>query len=286
MASTLSLFSGLSGVPGISKLVSEAKTWKPTKIMPVMFLGHGSPMNAIQENEFTRGWRSMGNTVEKPNAVLCISAHWETKGTYVTAMQKPKTIHDFGGFPPELFAQQYPAPGDPALATDLSETITKTKVLLDNSWGFDHGCWSVLKHLYPNADVPVLQLSLDYSQAPQYHYDLAKELQFLRTRGVLIVGSGNIVHNLGMLNWESPNTPFDWAIEANDKIKTLINDDRHIDLINYKNLGKSVALAVPTPEHFLPLLYILALKGKNEQVHYYNDKPVMGSITMTSISIA
>jgi 4,5-DOPA dioxygenase extradiol len=256
--------------------------------MPVLFIGHGSPMNAIEENEFVSGWREIGKTLPEPNAILCVSAHWETKGTYVTAMKKPPTIHDFGGFPKELFEVEYPAPGSPELANETKNIVKKSEVGLDSRWGLDHGCWSVVKHLYPNADVPVIQLSLDYFQSPQYHYDLAKELSSLRTKGVLIIGSGNIVHNLGLVSWEKMDVPgygFDWAIEANEKMKKFILSNNHKPLIDYKLQGKAFNLAIPTPDHFLPLLYSLALKEENEKIEIFNDKAVAGSLTMTSIKI-
>jgi 4,5-DOPA dioxygenase extradiol len=260
-----------------------------TEQMPVLFLGHGSPMNAIEENEFTKTWNALGKSIPKPRAILCISAHWETKGTLVTAMPKPQTIHDFGGFPQELFNFQYPAPGSPELANETKSTIKKTIVGLDETWGLDHGCWSVVKHLYPNANVPVIQMSLDYTQGPQYHYDLAKELASLRKKGVLIIGSGNIVHNLGMIAWnrmKEPEYGYDWAIEANDKIKQWMLLDNHQPLINYKAQGKAFDLAIPSPDHYLPLLYALALKEENEQISLFNDKPVLGSLTMTSLKIS
>ncbi len=256
--------------------------------MPVLFLGHGSPMNAIEENEFVTGWRNIGKTIPTPNAILCISAHWETKGTYVTAMDYPKTIHDFGGFPGELYDVQYPAPGSPELAKETKRIIKKTEVGLDEKWGLDHGTWSVVKHLYPEADVPVIQLSMDYYKEPQYHYDLAKELSSLRKKGVLIIGSGNMVHNLGMVDWENIDTPgfgYDWAIEANEKFKKCILSNDHKTLIDYRSQGRAVNLAVPTPEHFLPLLYCLALQEENEAVKIFNDKAVAGSLTMTSVKI-
>ncbi len=256
--------------------------------MPLLFLGHGSPMNAIEENEFVTAWRTIGKTLPKPNAILCVSAHWETRGTFVTAMDKPQTIHDFGGFPKALFDVQYPAPGSPELAMKTKEVVKKTSIGLDEKWGLDHGAWSVISRLYPNADIPVIQLSLDYTQSPQYHYDLAKELESLRHKGVLIIGSGNMVHNLGLIAWDKLNTTdyaFDWTTEASTKIKQFILDGNHQQLINYKALGKALELAVPTPEHFLPLLYILALKEKNEMVTLFNDKAVAGSLTMTSIKI-
>lgn len=255
--------------------------------MPVLFVGHGSPMNAIEENEFVKGFRDIAKTIPTPAAVLCISAHWETKGTFVTAMDTPRTIHDFFGFPKELYNVQYPAPGNPALAKEIVSLVKKTRAELDYQWGLDHGCWIVLKHFYPKADVPIIQLSLDYSKSAQFHYDLAKELASLRKRGVLIVGSGNIVHNLGLIAWENFESGFgyDWAIEANDKIKNFILTNNHQALINYQSQGKAFDLAIPTPEHYLPLLYGLALKDENEKITLFNDKPVAGSLTMTSLKI-
>lgn len=259
-----------------------------TPKMPVLFLGHGSPMNALSDNEFVQGFKKIAAEIAKPTAILCISAHWETQGTLITAMTNPRTIHDFGGFPKELFEVQYAAPGNPDLANETKNNIKKTSIGLDLNWGLDHGAWSVIKHLYPNANVPVLQLSLDYNQTPQYHYELAKELAFLRDKGVLIVGSGNMVHNLGMVAWNRLNDTFafDWAQEANDKMKSMIENNEFQNLIDYSKQGKSFELAIPTPEHFLPLLYTLALRNENEKVSFFNDKPVGGSLTMTSIKIA
>jgi 4,5-DOPA dioxygenase extradiol len=281
----------LTGMAGaalkLNALGKLTETMGSTEQMPVLFLGHGSPMNAIEENEFVKGFRDAGKTIAKPNAVLCISAHWETAGTFVTAMEKPKTIHDFGGFPKALFDVQYPAPGNPQLAKETKELVKKTTVGLDEKWGLDHGCWSVVKHLYPNADVPVLQLSIDYRQTPQYHYELAKELAALRKKGVLIVGSGNMVHNLGMVAWDKLNESYayEWATEANEKMKKYILNGDHQQLVNFRSQGKAFDLAIPTPEHFLPLLYTLALKEENEKVSLFNDKPVAGSLTMTSVKI-
>lgn len=258
-----------------------------TSKMPVLFLGHGSPMNAIEENEFVIGFRNISEEIPKPNAILCVSAHWETRGTFVTAMQNPPTIHDFGGFPKELFAVQYPALGNPELAKKTKSLITKTEVGLDDKWGLDHGAWSVIKHLYPNADIPVIQMSLDYSQPPKYHYELAQQIKSLREKGVLIIGSGNIVHNLGKVEWRRLNETFgyDWAIEANNKMIKFILDGNHKELINFRSQGKAFDLAIPTPEHYLPLLYSLALQDKNEEVKLFNDKAVAGALTMTSLKI-
>lgn len=263
-------------------------TFVNTEKMPVLFLGHGSPMNAIEENEFVQGFRTMGKDIPKPKAILVISAHWETRGTFLTAMEKPRTIHDFGGFPQALFDVQYPAPGDPDLAKETKELIKKTTVGLDESWGLDHGAWSVVKHLYPLADVPVIQMSIDYTQNAQYHYDLAKELAALRSKGVLIVGSGNMVHNLGKVAWDKLNTDefgYDWAIEASTMMKEFIMSDDHKSLINFQNQGKAFELAIPSPEHYLPMIYSLALKDEKEKITLFNDKAVAGSLTMTSIKI-
>lgn len=258
-----------------------------TPRMPVIFLGHGSPMNAIEENEFVEGFRGMGNQIGKPWAVLCISAHWETRGSFVTAMEHPKTIHDFGGFPAELYEVQYPASGSPFLAGIIRDTVQKTEVGLDYKWGLDHGAWSVIKHMYPQADVPVIQMSIDYTRDTRYHFELAAELRGLREKGVLIVGSGNMVHNLGMLAWNRMNETFayDWAIEAGEKMKDFILNHDVKSLIAYPFQGKAFELAIPSPEHFLPLIYVMALADEKEDRELFNDKPVAGSISMTSVKI-
>ena len=264
-----------------------AESTGKTEKMPVLFLGHGSPMNAIEENEFVNGFRNIGNEITKPKAILCISAHWETKGTFVTAMPSPRTINDFGGFPNELFAVQYPVAGSPDLAKETKALIKRTEVGLDEKWGLDHGAWSVLKHLYPNADVPVIQLSIDYTKGPYFHFELAKELSILREKGILIVGSGNMVHNLSMVAWNKLNESFayDWAIEANEKMKSYLLSGDFKKLIDYKNQGKAFELAIPSPEHYLPLIYTLGFINKEEKIHIFNDKPVAGSLTMTSVKI-
>lgn len=267
----------------IFKILSEG----PAR-MPILFLGHGSPMNAIEENEFVKGFRTIAKILPIPKAILCISAHWETKGTFVTAMSKPKTIHDFGGFPKELYNIQYSAPGNPQLASEIKSTIKKTNVGLDNNWGLDHGAWSVIKHLYPKANIPVIQMSLDHSKDAKYHYELSKELNFLRDKGILIIGSGNMVHNLGMVAWDKLNAPeygYDWCLEARAKMNKYILDNNHGPLINYSLQGKEFQLAIPSPEHYLPLLYVLALKDKNEKTTLFNDKVLAGSLSMTSVLI-
>jgi 4,5-DOPA dioxygenase extradiol len=259
-----------------------------TDKMPLLFLGHGSPMNAIEENEFVTAFRELGKTIARPSAILVVSAHWETRGTFVTAMEKPKTIHDFGGFPQALFDVQYPAPGSPELAQQTKDLIKSADVGLDTKWGLDHGAWSVVKHLYPLADIPVIQMSIDYTKPPQYHYNLAKELAALRTKGVLIIGSGNMVHNLRMVAWDKMNADnyaFDWATEASEKMKNYILNGDHMPLINFKNQGRSFDLAIPTPDHYIPLLYTLGLKEDKEKLSLFNDKAVGGSLTMTSVKI-
>lgn len=259
-----------------------------TDQMPVLFIGHGSPMNAIEENDFVNTWRDLGKTLPRPNAILVISAHWETSGTQVTAMERPRTIHDFGGFPKALFDVQYPAPGSPELAHEVKSIVKSTDILLDQKWGLDHGAWSIVNRLYPNADVPVIQMSLDYYQTPAYHFNLAKELASLRHKGVLIIGSGNMVHNLRMVAWDKLNADaygYDWALEANEKMKQFILSGDHMSMVNFRNQGRAFDLAIPSPEHFIPSLYALGLKGENEKIDFFNDKAVAGSLTMTSFKI-
>jgi 4,5-DOPA dioxygenase extradiol len=260
--------------------------------MPVLFVGHGSPMNAIEDNEFSREWSALAARVPCPKAILCISAHWETDGVRVTAMDRPRTIHDFGGFPRELYEVQYPAPGSAWLAAEVKNALKNSDVAFDSEWGLDHGCWSVLSRMYPNADVPIVQLSLDTGRSARQQYDCAQGLAPLRDNGVLIVGSGNLVHNLGLVEFSGDgprdfNKPFgfDWAIEANQLFKKLIADNKHEKLTEYQSLGKAVRLAVPTPEHYLPMLYAFALRRSGEPIKWFNDKPVAGSLTMTSFVI-
>lgn len=256
--------------------------------MPVLFIGHGSPMNGIEDNAFSKTWAKLGAEMPKPKAVLVVSAHWLTNGTHITAMEAPKTIHDFGGFPQALFDVQYPAPGSPELALETSKLITSTSVGLDHDWGLDHGTWTVVRHMYPNADIPVLQLSIDYSKPPQYHYDLAKELSALRKKGVLIIGSGNMVHNLRMVAWDKLNEPefgYDWAQEINQVFKEKIVAGDAQSLIQYERLGSAAKLAIPTPDHYYPLLYTLGLQDKTDAIDFFNDKAVGGSLTMTSVRI-
>lgn len=251
--------------------------------MPVMFAGHGSPMNAIEDNEYSRAWEKLGKALSKPKAILCVSAHWESRGTLVTGMAQPKTIHDFGGFPRELYECQYPAPGSPPLAQLTQATVKQTSVRLDETWGLDHGTWSVLCRMFPQADIPVVQLSLDRTQPPEFHYALGQELRALRHKGVLIVGSGNIVHNLGMIVWEGGT--YDWAVEFDETIKRLILSGDHDSITHYQKLGQAARLSIPTNEHYLPLLYILSLQDTQDQVQFFNDKLDMGSLSMRSVLI-
>ncbi len=267
----------------LNNLLGDLGTTDP---LPAIFFGHGSPMNAIEDNRFTREMKAVAAKLAPPKAILMISAHWETKGTKVTAQALPPTIHDFGGFPQALFDVQYPAPGSEWLVTETQAAVNKTHVDADNSWGLDHGCWSVTRNLYPDANIPIVQLSLDYTQPPQYHYELAKELAALRSKGVLIIGSGNMVHNLRMVAWDRDfNVPyaFDWAQEINETFKANILSGNHQALIDYPKLGKSAMLAVPTPEHYLPLLYVLGAQSKNDSLAFFNDVPVGGSLSMTSV---
>lgn len=281
MGGTIAL--GSTGV--LSQMIDNLA--ETDSLMPVLFVGHGSPMNGIEDNEFSQYWKKLATEIEKPTAVLCVSAHWLTRGTYITAMDKPQTIHDFGGFPQSLFDVQYPAPGDPKLAEEAAKLITTTTIGLDHDWGLDHGTWTIVRHMYPNADVPVLQLSIDYNQPAQYHYDLAKQLAALRKKGVLIMGSGNMVHNLGMVAWDKleQSYGFDWAIEMNDIFKKKIEENDHAALIQYEKLNIAAKLAIPTPDHYYPLIYSLGLKTEKDAVSFFNDKPMAGSLTMTSVRI-
>ena len=270
----------------LNKLENITDSFDSSKRMPVLFLGHGSPMNGIEDNEFVREFKKQGQQLDKPNAIIVVSAHWETNGTFVTAMQNPRTIHDFGGFPKELYEVQYPAPGHPKLAKEISEFINPAgTVHLDDKWGLDHGAWTVVKHLFPKADVPVIQLSLDYKMTPQQHYELAQQLKKLREKGVLIVGSGNIVHNLRKVDFRkiNKNYGYDWAIEADSKMKKWILEGNHQNLIEFKKQGEAFNLAIPTPEHYLPLLYTLGLKDEKDNTTIFNDNALGGSLTMTSV---
>lgn len=258
------------------------------QLMPVLFVGHGSPMNGIEDNSFSRQWTKLAKEIPQPAAVLVISAHWLTQGTRITTMDFPRTIHDFGGFSEELSRVHYPAPGSPALANETALMIQSADVILDHDWGLDHGAWTIVRHMYPDADIPVLQLSIDATKGAAYHYGLAKELYGLRKKGVLIIGSGNMVHNLRMVAWDRLNDEafgYDWALEINDRFKQLIGNGDHDQLVNYASLGKAAELAIPTPEHYWPLMYTLGLKSGRDEVSFFNDKAVGGSLTMTSVKL-
>lgn len=276
----------------LNDLFNWSSDLKASPLMPILFLGHGSPMNAIEENEFVRGFRNLGTTLPTPRAIVCISAHWFTKGTQITAMKNPPTIHDFAGFPPALYKVSYPAKGEPALAEYakklLDPYLAPALAELDEKWGLDHGAWSVIKHLYPAANIPVIQISIDYSKAPIYHFELAQKLQKLREKGVLIIGSGNIVHNLRMVDWanfDKEDYGYDWAIEARATINQFLMDGNYAPLINYQDQGAAFQLAIPSPDHYLPLMYTLGLQQKGEDIQLFNDKLMAGSLSMTSVKI-
>jgi 4,5-DOPA dioxygenase extradiol len=278
----------LSSMTNLNELYNASTAFANTPKMPVLFLGHGSPMNAIEENEFVTGFKNIATTIPTPQAILCVSAHWYTSGTKVTAMAMPPTIHDFGGFPQALFDVQYPAKGSPKLAQLTQDVLQPTSITLDDTWGLDHGAWSVIKHLYPQANIPVIQLSIDYTKPPQFHFDLAQKLSSLRNKGILIIGSGNIIHNLGLVdfaNFSKDNYGFDWAITARTQINNYINDSNFKPLIAYQTLGKAIQLAVPSPDHYLPLIYTLGLKDNKDAMLLFNDKLVAGSLSMTSLKI-
>lgn len=254
------------------------------KVMPVIFAGHGSPMNGIQDNAYSQTWKQWGKTIATPDAVICISAHWLTSGTFITAMEEPRTIHDFGGFPEELFKVQYPAKGNTRLAAEIRNHVLKTDVKPDHEWGLDHGCWTILKHMYPEANIPVMQLSIDYAKPAAWHFALAQELKYLRKKNILIIGSGNMVHHLGMIAWNKPeNFAFGWASEMNHTFKKLIDQRNFKTLFEFEHNGPSWKLAIPTPDHFYPLIYTLGLTDAKDFFRFYNDSVTMGSISMTSL---
>lgn len=251
--------------------------------MPVLFVGHGSPMNAIEDNEFSRAWIRVARSLPRARAILCISAHWETDGTCVTAMEYPRTIHDFYGFPQTLYQKKYPASGAPDLAHFIQRVLDRVRVSADLDRGLDHGTWSVLCRMFPSADVPVVQLSLDRRKPPEFHYELAQGLKGLRAQGILIIGSGNMVHNLGRLSWDE--SAFDWALEFDERLRKLILSGDHSALVHYMDIGPAAGLAVPTNEHYLPLLYALALQDKDEAISFFAEKVTLGAISMRSVRI-
>ena len=251
-----------------------------TTLMPAVFFGHGSPMNALEQNRYTDAWGQIGASIPKPKAILCVSAHWYIRGTAVTAMPQPRTIHDFGGFPRELFALRYAASGSPELAARVRDLLAPVPVQLDQTWGLDHGTWSVLVHVFPDADVPVVQLSIDASKPAHWHYELATRLAPLRNEGVLIVGSGNVVHNLDTIRWGDDVPAFDWAARLNEKVRGHLRAREHQALIEFESFGADGRLSIPTPEHYLPLLYVLAQQQPGEAISLPLDGIELGSISM------
>jgi 4,5-DOPA dioxygenase extradiol len=257
-----------------------------TDRMPAIFFGHGNPMNAIQTNVWSEGWRAVGDSLPKPRAILCISAHWYIRETAVTAMDEPRTIHDFGGFPNALYECRYPAPGDRVLAERVQELLAPTRVRLDEEWGLDHGSWSVLCHVYPDADVPVVQLSIDESLPAHWHYELAQRLSPLREEGVLIAGSGNVVHNLHAYGWgRHVPEPYEWASRFEGRVRALLAAHDHEPLIEYENLGRDAAMSIPTPEHYLPLLYVIAQRRDGDEIAFPVEGVDGGSISMLTVQV-
>jgi 4,5-DOPA dioxygenase extradiol len=254
--------------------------------MPAMFFGHGNPMNALYDNAWTQGWNAIGRSMPRPKAILCVSAHWYIPAVAVTSMARPRTIHDFGGFPRELFEVQYPAPGSPELAERMRELLGSNVIADESEWGLDHGTWSVLCHVYPEADIPVVQLSINEAEPAEFHYELAKRLAPLRDENVLVVGSGNLVHDLHSYAWgNETREPFDWALRFEETARSLISSGDHDPLINYETLGRDAMLSAPTPDHYLPLLYILALRRDDDDVSFPVSGFDGGSISMTTVRI-
>jgi 4,5-DOPA dioxygenase extradiol len=273
-----------ASISPLHSLFDEQK--RSHEVFPTLFVGHGSPMNAIEQNEFTDQWKKVTRNFDKPKAIICISAHWLTRGTFVTATENPRSIHDFGGFPQTLFDVKYPASGSIDAAHWTQEAITGAHVQEDHDWGLDHGTWSILKNMYPDADVPVIQLSIDYSKPLSYHFQLAQELKVLRKKGDLIIGSGNMVHNLGMVAWDkisSPGFGYDWTLEIDAIFKQKIQNRDFQSLVNWTSLHKQISLALPTLDHYIPLIYSIGLSEKNDEITFFNDKAVAGSLTMTSV---
>lgn len=274
---------------GAAAAATGLRSLRPSPRMPVLFLGHGSPMNAIDDNEFRRSWQALGaefgQAFPRPQLILCISAHWITQGWHLTGMATPRTIHDFGGFPQALFDQQYPAPGAPAAVKQIAGAIAQPKVGVDESeWGYDHGTWSVLKPMFPAADIPVVQLSMDYHRPPAEHFALGQQLRALRERGVLIVGSGNIVHNLRAIRREAgPMQAYDWAFEFDSVTRGLIEKGALAELPDFQKLGQVAQLAHPTYDHYLPLLHAAGAVHPGEKVRFFNDRFQAGSISMRSV---
>jgi 4,5-DOPA dioxygenase extradiol len=255
-------------------------------VMPAIFFGHGNPMNAVTNNRYSEGWRAIGEQISRPKAVLSISAHWFVPETAVTIGAAPRTIHDFGGFPRELYQVQYPAPGDPELALRVRDLLAPLPVKLDNSWGFDHGTWSVLRHVYPDADVPMVQLSIDETQPAAFHFNLGKKLARLRDERVLIVGSGNLVHNLHAYAWgQHMADPYDWAVRFETKAKEMMMAGEFQPLIDYETLGRDAMLSIPTADHYLPLLYVLGAGRQGERINFPVEGVDGGSVSMLAVRL-
>lgn len=255
--------------------------------MPALFLGHGSPMNVLEENVYTEAWRALGKTLPRPKAIVAVSAHWYTQGTAVTAMEKPRTIHDFGGFPQALFDTQYPAPGSPELARKVADALAPVQVQLDQQWGFDHGSWGVLIKMYPEADIPVVQLSIDGTKPPAFHFELGRKLAALREQGIMIVASGNVVHNLRMVRWQGDAEPYAWASSFNEYVRDNLSWEGEAEqhpLVNFMQ-HDGAELSNPTPEHYLPLLYVLGARLPGESVTVPVDGLVMASLSMLSVQV-
>lgn len=279
---------GLS-ISGLSSLIDFSTSLEKTDKMPALFIGHGSPMNAIEKNTFVNRFQQLQSQLSVPKAIICISAHWLTNGTYVTAMENPKTIYDFHGFPKELYEVDYPAPGSPELASYISSIVEDIQIHHDLSWGLDHGTWSILRNIYPSANIPVLQLSIDWKKPLDFHVMLAKKLKMLRDRGVLIIGSGNIVHNLGLVDFSKLNQVgygFDWAIEAREFVNDKILKNDLNSLLKYQNGPNYLKLAIPSPDHYIPLLYVLGLRRNDDELTFFNDELIAGSLSMTSIMLS
>ena len=257
-----------------------------TARLPTIFFGHGNPMNALEQNAYTEAWRGIGQTIPRPKAILCVSAHWYLPGTLVTAVESPRTIHDFGGFPPALYEVQYPAAGDPALCSRVQELLSGVDVGLDRQWGLDHGTWSVLCHVYPEADVPVVQLSIDETQPAELHYELGRRLAPLRDEGVLVIGSGNLVHNLHAYAWgRHPVDPYDWAVRFEQQARQWMVSGNHGPLVGYEKLGRDAMLSAPTPDHYLPLLYVLGAAHADEDVTFPVEGIDGGSVSMLTVKV-
>jgi 4,5-DOPA dioxygenase extradiol len=258
-----------------------------SKSMPAIFIGHGNPMNILRNNRWTEGWRALGTALPRPTGILAVSAHWYIPSTKVTGMMNPRTIHDFGGFPKELYEINYPAPGDPELAAKVRDRLAPIPVELDNEWGLDHGAWAVLRHIFPKADIPVVQLSIDRTKPPAFHYEIGKSLASFRDEGILVLGSGNLVHSLQAYDWDNPDIePFPWASKFEERVRKLLHSGEDTQLINYPAMGPEAKLSVPSPDHYLPLLYVLGSRRKGETIRFPVEGFDGGSMSMLAIQVS